>query len=152
MAVAAQKIQPRQIKLIHIAKKDLNLSELQYRDMLGGFGAMSCKDLCKDEADDLLKLFQKLGFKIRVKGNYMQNSHAFGKKKFEELAGRSEDYPAPSQLRKIEVLWRINSRQKDDESLSNFMKRITGTKNITALKHNDAVKLIKAIKSLKGGR
>lgn len=146
---ATQQIQPRQIKLIHIAKKDLNLSELQYRDVLGGFGVTSCKGLNKEKADQLIKVFQKLGFKIRVKGNFMQNSHAYGKKKFEELAGRSEEYPAPSQLRKIEALWRTYSRQKDDASLNNFMERIINVRSITKVKQNQVAKLIKAIKSLK---
>lgn len=59
-----------QIKLIHIAKSKLKLTDEDYRTLMmerypACFG--SCKDLSYNEASDLIEYLKKMGFKIVTK-------------------------------------------------------------------------------------
>lgn len=61
-------IDKKQIKIIHIAKSKLNLSDDQYRDILQGhYGKASSKNLTFKEAHDLIEYFKSLGFRIEGK-------------------------------------------------------------------------------------
>jgi hypothetical protein len=151
-----QKILPSQIKLIHIAKSQLKISDENYRELLAGFckdheswSVASSKELTSQQAEDLLKIFEKLGFKITTNEKFRKYSPGIGKLKYEELANRGEGWPAPKQLRKVEVLWHKNSREKTDSALQAFIKRICGVDLITAITQQDIHKLIKAIENLK---
>ncbi len=63
------KIDAKQIKLIHIAKTQLKLTEAQYRSLLRlrCNGKESSKELTYEEADRLIDHFKRLGFKLRPK-------------------------------------------------------------------------------------
>jgi hypothetical protein len=57
-----------QIKLLHIAKAKLGLSDEDYRTMLSDrYWVNTCKELSYDDATELIKHFQTLGFKIVTK-------------------------------------------------------------------------------------
>jgi len=141
-------ILPLQIKKIHIAKSQLGLSDQQYRDMLSGFKnisglpSSSCKELNYDQAEVLLNIFIKLGFKVKHSGKQL---------KYEEFAGRDAKFASPKQMRSIDALWHtsINVRDKSDEAMNNFIFHITGISHITMIYAVHVHKIRKAIQSLK---
>lgn len=145
MAKISNDILPLQIKLIHIAKQQLGLSDQQYRDTLSGFisatgqPCSSCKELNSDQAEVLLTLFKKIGWKEKRNGKV---------KKYEEFNGRPGKFASPAQMRKIEALWMNYSREKTIESMNHFIKRIVGKDHISFLTNYDVHKVIKAIENL----
>jgi phage gp16-like protein len=138
-------ISPVQITKIHIAKSQLGLSEQQYRDILSGFNnnlqepCKTCKELTFDQAEVLLNIFIKSGWKQTQNGKV---------KKYEEFAGRPGKFASPAQMRMIEGLWMINSREKTEESMNRFIKRISGKDKIEFITGADAHKIINAIGKL----
>ena len=56
-------LSPKQLALIHVAKKQTGLKEEEYRDLLGRFGAESSKQLSGRQFEALLRHFEKLGFR-----------------------------------------------------------------------------------------
>ena len=141
------KILPIQIKKIHIAIKELNIKDKDYRDILSGFNnaagkpCTSCKELTKRQANILLDLFsKKLGWQEKKHGK---------KLKYEEFAGRDPKFASPAQMRKIEAEWMQHSREKTEVSMNNFIYRILKVSMITSVLKKDVNKLLKAIESLK---
>lgn len=64
-----KKIDPVQIKMIHVAVGQLGLSDDTYRDILHGhYKAESCKDLSYSQASALIDHFKTLGFRIKSVG------------------------------------------------------------------------------------
>jgi hypothetical protein len=61
-----KRIDKKQIKLIHIAKAQLGLSDEEYRAILSDrYWVNTCTKLSYHEAHDLIEYFKSLGFKIR---------------------------------------------------------------------------------------
>lgn len=145
MAKSSNEISRTQITKIHIAKQQLGLNDQQYRDTLSGFinaagqPCSSCKELSYDQAEVLLTLFKKIGWKEKQNGKV---------KKYEEFNGRTGKFASPAQMRKIEALWMLSSREKTIESMNRFIKRISGKDDISFLTNYDAHKVIKAIEAL----
>ena len=82
---------------IHIAKKELGLSDRLYRGVLFVFfGKKSAKDLSPREVDALLEHLRGLGWRPRF-----QSPRG---KKHDDLGARP-GMATPAQLRKIEMLW-----------------------------------------------
>mgnify|MGYP001432794624 CR=1 FL=1 len=132
------KISLQQIRLIHTAKTKLGLSEDSYREMLSSFCVSSSKDLTADDAKKLMKTFEGLGFKPVLK-----------EPKYNKL-GKRDERATPKQLRKIEAMWKNSSRVRDksDEALRRFIKRIAGVDRLEWLLINSVQKVIKAIENL----
>ena len=64
-----RRIDPVQIKMIHVAVGQLGLSDDTYRDILHGhYKAESCKDLSYTQASALIDHFKTLGFRIKTVG------------------------------------------------------------------------------------
>lgn len=135
---------------IHIARKELNLSEQNYRDILSGFGVQSCKDLNFRQAEELIKLFKEMGWKPKPKKRRATSQalepasgkdKGWGKQKYEYLKPRPGYMAAPIQLRLAEVLWRIVARNPSDAALETFVLRQTKIKKLEWLhkKHICAV-------------
>ncbi|NMB81171.1 MAG: regulatory protein GemA [Ignavibacteria bacterium] len=132
---------------IHIAKSQLNLSDEQYRDILSGFNnrfgnpCNSCTELNFQQAEALLRLFEKLGWKKQRKGVHL---------KYEIFTNRDPKFATPRQMRSIDALWNStpNVREKTEEAMNKFIKRITGVDHISFLLASDVHKVIKAIKQL----
>ncbi|HOV99269.1 MAG TPA: regulatory protein GemA [Bacteroidota bacterium] len=156
-------ITKKQIQLIHIAKSQLKLDDETYRAMLAGFGVESSKDLDYSDAEKLLDQLRSAGFKISPKKNDRIERYGWGRNTYEnlkqktaikvdgrkvEIESRKANYASPAKLRKIEILWRIHSRNKTDKGLQSFCKRITGLDDITFLSNELANKLINAIEHL----
>jgi len=135
---------PAQLAVIHIAKKQLNLTDENYSDILSGFildsgeKAASSKQLSYDQAEALIHIFVKLGYK---------NSRL----KYEEYENRYGGFARPGQMRKIEALWMSSGvvREKTPEALNKFIYSIAKVSHITFLQSADVFKVIKAIESLK---
>jgi phage gp16-like protein len=70
----------KQKALIHIAKQKVGMSDEEYRDLLGGFGVTSSKDLTHGKFDSLMTHFKGLGFR-QAPGKPYKQLHPIGSKK-----------------------------------------------------------------------
>lgn len=113
---------------IHILKKDLGLSEDNYRIQLGAHGAPlnengvpSSAGFSDQEADRFIAALerQKKGSKI--------TGHGWGKNKYEYLRPRPSYMADPKQLRNIEGIWREIADNTSDQALEKFIERQTRT-------------------------
>ena len=57
----------KQLALIHVAKRELGLSEDIYRSLLEGVGVRSSKDLTSRQFDELLTTLKRAGFQHKPK-------------------------------------------------------------------------------------
>ncbi|MBI1936693.1 MAG: regulatory protein GemA [Ignavibacteriales bacterium] len=136
-----------QITKIHIAKSELGLTDQQYRDTLSGFVSKfgqpcsSCKELNTKQADALLNIFKRLGWKEKRRGKIL---------KYEEFANRDSNFADPKQMRRIDALWHTSHkvRERTDEAMNRFIKRIVGVDHIGFVLKKDVHKIIKAIQQL----
>ncbi len=65
----ADKLRERRHKLlalVHIAKKEIPLSDDEYRDVIAYWGVRSSADMSIPELEELVKYFESLGFKKKV--------------------------------------------------------------------------------------
>jgi len=84
---------------IHIAKKELGLSEETYRDMLGfNFGVGSARELTEQQARELINLFKAKGWEPKPYTGARQRKA--GSQFIEIKPG-----PAAKQQRKVLALW-----------------------------------------------
>ena len=63
------KLQERRHKLlalVHIAKKEIPLSDDEYRDVIAYWGVKSSADMSNPELEELVKYFESLGFKKKA--------------------------------------------------------------------------------------
>lgn len=147
-----------QITLIHVAANELNLiweeeknkpdEEKQdpYHQILSGFigtdgkPAISCKKLNNEQANLLLTLFKKMGFKS-------QNPRA---NQYESLfrKDRPDQYATVSQLGMLLGMWADNSREKTLDSLNKFTAKIVKISTIEWLLKIHVPKMVEAIKNL----
>ena len=56
-------INKNQIKLIHVAKREVGMSDGEYRALLGSVGATSSKQLTQSTFDAVMRHFERLGFR-----------------------------------------------------------------------------------------
>ena len=115
---------------IHIAKKELWLSEALYRDFLFIlFGKNSAKDLNPKEVEELLTHFMSLGWQPqwprnqRTGPNQPPSNSPSHPKKYDDLGDRP-GMATPAQLRMIEYLWMTGKgvRLKTADALGHFLK------------------------------
>ncbi len=91
----------KQKQLIHIAKAQCGLSDVEYRDLIAGHnkrGKDSSADLTYAEADAVINYFVKtLGFKI--KSNYIRTSGEYRRKRWAYAnSRRSGNKPLPGNV------------------------------------------------------
>ncbi|MCH8312890.1 MAG: regulatory protein GemA [Nitrospinae bacterium] len=120
-----------QLARVHIAKRDLNLSDSMYRDLLNlCFGKRSAKNLSPHEVDALLLHFQGLGW-----GN-----------------ARPARQPLASlpQLRKIEVMWMQGPgvRIKTLAALRHFLQHHFHISSIEKIKASQVAPILGAIRKI----
>jgi hypothetical protein len=141
-----------QIKLIHVAANELNLiwkdepEQDPYHQILSGFistdgnPASSCKQLNNDQANLLLGLFKKMGFKS-------QSPRA---NQYESLfrKDRPDQFATVAQLGMLLGMWADNSREKTLDSLNKFTSKIVKISSIEWLLKIHVPKMIEAIKNL----
>lgn len=131
------------IKVVHVAKNKLGLSDDDYRDILSGFNVSSSKELNENELKQLIAVFHKIGFEDTDKK----------KRKYNNLKKRGsilDAWATPKQLRMIEAKWMSSDkvRVKTTEALEKFILRIAKVAKIEWLKGKHVQKVIKAIESL----
>jgi len=130
------------IKVVHVAKAKLGLSDDDYRDILSGFNVSSSKELNEAGLKQLIAVFHKMGFEDTSK-----------KRKYNNLKKRGDILDAwatPKQLRMIEAKWMSSPKVKVKtvEALEKFILRIAKVNKIDWLKGKHVQKVIKAIESL----
>ncbi len=136
---------------IHIAKTAAGLSDSDYRAVLSGFTNKegkpcdSCSEFSYTQAEVLLNIFKnRFGFKER---------RTYKESKYAQYAGRNAKFASVAQLELIDYKWynNPNVKEKTDEAMNHFIKRITGIDHLSFLLKKDVSKIIKAISSLKNG-
>lgn len=85
---------------IHIAKRDLGLSDEAYRDLLERVaGVRSAKDLRRTQLMAVQRELRRLGW-----DGYLLRRDEVPRLRYEDLGNRP-GYPNPAQLRKLHALW-----------------------------------------------
>ena len=69
------KINREKIAMIHVAKKQLGMSEEEYRAMLSGFGVASSKDIHVDQGNDVYWYLKRLGFRAVHRSGVRSGMH-----------------------------------------------------------------------------
>ncbi len=147
MATPAQN---KWMKVIHIAKKELGLSDDEYRAILwGACGCGSSREIKSWEQYKLvLAAFKTLGFRPK-RGNTKapageavspDSTAADGARGGGHITGRQEYY--------IRGLWKLASRRKDEQSLRAMVRRIGGVDDISFLPRRKASAVIQALRDI----
>jgi hypothetical protein len=119
-----------QLARVHIAKRDLKLSDSMYRDFLNlCFGKRSAKDLSPPEVEALLAHFKGLGW------------------------GQEDARPplaSPAQLCKIEAMWMQGPgvRIKTLDALRHFLEHHFHISRISAIKASQVSPILGAIRKI----
>ncbi len=138
----ADKYRREELAKIHIAKKDLNLSDDIYRDILYQAGGVeSSADLDYRGRAAVLDRFAELGWEAKSKGGTSPRSHAHSSR-------RLADDP---QSKKIRALWlELHSagkvRDSSEKALASYVERMTC---VAALQWLDSKQAQTVIESLK---
>ena len=125
---------------IHIAKKELGLTDEVYRDVLSSeFGVQSSKDLDNGQALKLIRHFKEKGWEPKSKP-----------KKYDDLGKRDVYAAKPEQLRLIEVLWhQIYQGNNEKLHLRQFVFRVAKVMDLRFLEKDQAYNVIEALKAMK---
>lgn len=130
---------------IHIAKKELNICDEDYRSILSGFNVDSAKQLNDDQANKLVLLFKRIGWTPRASQKKIEKTKPIA---VTVPANRPDEYATQKQINMLAGLWVTYSNQKNTESFVKFVLRIAKVNAIEWLQKDDVQKVIKAIKSL----
>ena len=126
-----------QLAKIHIAKKELQLTEEVYRDILAlNFKVESAKALTGWQAEQLLDIFKAKGWKAKASKD----------------KGRSPKYGDPQQ-RKVVALWITLAdagviRNRSDYALQKYVKTVTDVDNLKWCGGQECFKLIESLKAM----
>ena len=144
---------------IHIAKKDLGLTDPEYRDMLYAVTKKeSSKDISDAEAGKVINHFKSLGWTARRiphsghegKGRgYNWSNEKPAVKRFDEY-GIRPGFATPPQLRKIHATWMTSPavRQKTDSALRHYLLRIFKISALRFVPSGQVGKILRAIEGL----
>ncbi len=141
MSNAANKmIDAGQVKKIHALKNALKLTDEEYRGTLAiNFKVATSKQLMAEQADSLIAALEADAIQ---RGAWTKFE---GKKRFENLGWRA-GMARPSQLRKIEALWRdaidIKNHEKRVKALRTFLNRHFKVSDLRFLDLNTTKKVI----------
>lgn len=131
-------IDKTQVKLIHVAKSHLKMPDEDYRALLSErYWAHSCKDLTYDEATNLLKHMQTMGFKIITKRHQQRKS----------LPPGIDQLPSGEIMRmidhlKADVQWRIRP-----DGYERWLRKFLGVDRPRTMR--EAQKIVEALKGMK---
>ena len=113
----------RLIKLIHIGRTEIGLSEDDYRNLLeGATGKNSCVNMNMLELESVLRIIKKHGFKV-------------------ERKSPADGFASRAAIATIKKRWSYVARSKTEDSLNAFIKRITGVAHYRFLTSSDAQKV-----------
>lgn len=138
---------PKQRQRLGFFRKLLNLSEELYKELLEQFGVETSKNLTSQQIEELTS---RLAKNAQARGLYKPRP-SFIKYKYNNL-GEREGMASPAQLRKIDIMWKNVSRQKNEKdretALQIIIKKITGKDHIKFLTPVDVRKLIKTFENM----
>ena len=134
-----------QLAKIHIAQKQLGIDKDTKLEQYAVYGVEHSNELTYGQAEELISLYIKSGFKPLSKNTDKKN---WGARKYRELDNRGRPFAKSSKLRKIEKLWRLISYSKTDESLRAFIENRTGVSHITMLYDEHANSLLGALEAM----
>ena len=121
------------IRLIHVAKQKVGLTEEEYRALLAGItGKTSSTELTIAELEAVLKAFKRLGFQVK------------------KMAATPDEVgrATADQIDYIKGLWELSARIKTEAALNAFIKRITGVPYLRWLDVKTAQKVILAVRDI----
>jgi|UniRef100_A0A7C3E0I7 hypothetical protein len=121
------------MKLIHTARRQLNLDDEAYRSILqGAAGVASSKDLqTSNQFDEVMKAFKNLGFRYRQKQEVILPNRA-----------------SKAQIAYIKKLWDLGSRTKTEAGLRHFLQRIAHVDHVNFLTKQQASAVILALQDV----
>lgn len=128
------------LKTIHVAKRELHLTDEAYRDLLTGAAGVDSASKIKTWAqyESAMRAFKTLGFVPRRKN----------KIEVEPQRARNPAWISAKQEYYIKGLWRLAARKKSEASLRAMTKRITGSDEVSWCKRKDAQRLILALREM----
>lgn len=124
------------IAKIHVAKKQMALNDCNYQALLiGATGKESCSDMNIAELDNVVKAFERYGFKAKPKRKLQSNKKVAN---------------AP-QARKIRAFWLMLHHlgavdDASEDSLEMFVKRTCGVDALNWLQERQADTVIRALR------
>ena len=122
------------IKLIHVGRTEIGLSEDDYRNLLeGATGKNTCVNMIILELEAVLKIIKNHGFKVKRK---------------KAVSG----FASNAAIEAIKKRWGYVARSKTEDSLNAFIKRITGVAHYRFLTASDAQKVNIALNIMQKGR
>ena len=130
----------RLIRLIHVAKRDLQLDDDTYRAILQRVGGKdSSSDLTVPELEKVLEHMKRSGFKVRSKA------------KQPAPAKSSRPLAQDAESKKIRALWLFMHqigvvKNPSEEALASYVKRITGVDALQWINGDQAETLIESLK------
>jgi phage gp16-like protein len=132
----SEAISPKQVQLVHLAKRDLGLSDEEYREIIVSMfpeaWSGSCKELTYEQASKFIDRLKDMGFQIR-------------KRRKRKPAGMAT-LVTRQQLARIEhleanVSWRLR------DGARRFARKVIGKERPATTR--EAAKLIEALKGVK---
>ncbi len=130
-AANASDSRARELAVIHVAKKELGLDDVNYREcLLLLTGRSSAGELNEEERHRVIEHFRGMGF---------------------ERKGRKRNNSANPMHSKIRYLWRDlyragAIRDNSDAALDSYVRRMTGSDSLRFLDREQSWRLIEAIK------
>lgn len=130
----------RLIRLIHVAKRDLQLDDDTYRAILQRVGGKdSSSDLTVPELEKVLEHMKRSGFKVRSKAKQPASAKS------------SRPLAQDAESKKIRALWLFMHqigvvKNPSEEALASYVKRITGVDALQWINGDQAETLIESLK------
>lgn len=129
------------IRLIHVAKRDLQMDEYSYLTVLAREGKESSADMTIKELERTLEHMKKCGFKVRTKAKSSSPAKAAPSR---PLAGDAES-------KKIRALWLFLHelgavKNPSEQALASYVKRITTVDDLHWINGKQAATLIEVMK------
>ena len=122
------------IRLIHIAKNRLGLSDGDYRAILESTSKKSsCSEMTVLELEEVLKVMKSLGFRV---------------KKLETKKSELGWNTSKEQMDYIKGMWELVARNKSDRALYRFINRITGAEHPRFMTEKNAQDVILALRAM----
>ena len=123
-----------QLALIHVAKKQLDMDDALYREMLEQHGGVkSARDLSSRGFQSVMSAFERMGFKSNG-----------GRRRF----GVREGFATDAQLDMIRSLWRAYAGEDDERGLNGWLEKWFKISNLRFLPGYKASKVIEALKKM----
>ncbi len=116
------KINRDQIKMLHVLRAKLRMSEEDYRTTLQSYGVLSSTELSASQAVSLLTALETKAIALGVWKKYPRDSKRRGRSGQEGLRtgdGRVDleiRMATPDQINMLDAMWKQVSRSKDDAS------------------------------------